>query len=90
MAFGVFVTNEVSFIIVGVLAEVLLVFGSYRSAFCGLFNRQADASTLEVQVDDLDPEFFARGNYLFGKVNVVGRHFRNVHQSFDAVADLNK
>jgi hypothetical protein len=34
------------------------------AAFGGLLDRQRDTTAFEVDVDDLDPELFARGDHL--------------------------
>ena len=77
-------------IALGIDIEVLAVLCSELAAFGSLLDRQADATTCEVKIDNLDPELFARCDDLLGTVDVVGRHFRNVHEAFDAVADLNE
>ena len=64
------------------------VFLGKFSTFGGLLNRNADASTGKVEVDDLDPEFFTWCDHLLWRVDVVRRHFRNMHEAFDAVAHL--
>ena len=72
------------------LAKVLLVFSGHHTALGRLLDRQADPATLEVQVDDLHPEFLARGDHLFGKLYVVGRHLRNMDQALNPVAHLDE
>ncbi|CAB4324459.1 unannotated protein [freshwater metagenome] len=72
------------------LTEVLLVLSSNNATFGSLLDGEADAATLKVEVDDLDPEFFAWRDDLLGKIDVVRRHFRNVHEAFDAVANLHE
>src|SRR5437870_6342521 len=37
-----------------------------------IFDREADAPALEVEVDDLDPQLLARVHHLLGQVDVVG------------------
>ena len=69
---------------------MLLVLSSNGAAFSSLLDGEADAATLKVEVDDLDPEFFARRDDLLGKIDMVSRHFRNVHEAFDALANLHK
>ena len=56
----------------------------------GLLDRQADAPALQVEVDDLDPEFLTRRDDLFGELDMVGRHLRDVDQSLDSVANLDE
>ena len=51
-------TDVVALVVVGVLAEVLLVLGGHDATLGGLLDRQADSATVEVEVDDLDPELF--------------------------------
>ena len=60
------------------------------ATFCRLLDRQAYAAALKVDVDDLDPELFAGGDHLLGKVHVVDRHLRDVDETLDAVTDLHK
>ena len=72
------------------LAEVFLVLGCNYATFSSLLDRQADSATLEVEVDDLDPELFAGRNDLFREVDVVRGHLGDVHQTFDSVAHLHE
>ena len=72
------------------VAEVLLVLGGHHAALGGLLDRQADAPTLEIEIDDLDPQLLARGDHLLGQVDVVRRHLRDVDEALDAVADLDE
>ena len=87
---GVVGSDVVALVVVGVLAEVLLVLGGDDAALGGLLDRQADAAALEVEVDDLDPQLLARRDHLLGQVDVVGRHLRDVDQALDAVAHLDE
>ena len=48
------------------LAKVLLVLSSHYTTLGRLLDRKADPAALEIQVDDLHPEFFAWGDHLFG------------------------
>jgi hypothetical protein len=77
-------------LVVGVLAERLLVLLGHDTALGGLLDRQADAAALEVEVDDLDPQLLAGRDDLLGEVDVVHRHLRDVHQTLDAVAHLDE
>ena len=74
----------------GVDLEVLAVLGSELATFGGLLDREADAATCEIEIDDLDPQLFARRDDLLRAVDMVCRHFRDVYEAFDAVADLNE
>ena len=67
---------------------MLLVLGGHDTTLGGLLDREADTPTLQVQVDDLDPEFLGGGDHLLGQVDVVGRHLRDVHKSLYTLADL--
>ena len=69
---------------------MLAILSSELATFGGLLDRQADATTCEVEIDDLDPELFAWRDDLLGAVDVVRRHLRDVDEAFDAVADLNE
>ncbi|MEZ5204144.1 MAG: hypothetical protein R2701_07140 [Acidimicrobiales bacterium] len=71
LGLGGLATDEVALVVVGVLAEVLLVLGRHRAALGRLLDRQADPATLEVEVDDLHPELLARGDDLLGEIDVV-------------------
>ena len=90
LGLGGVAADVVALVVVGVLAEVLLVLGGHDAALGGLLDRQADPAALEVEVDDLDPQLLARGDDLLGQVDVVRRHLRDVHQALDAVADLDE
>src|SRR5690606_4334195 len=82
--------DVVALLVVGVLPEVLLVLGRHDAALGRLLDRQADATALQVEVDDLDPQLLARGDDLLGQVDVVGRHLGDVDQALDAVAHLDE
>ena len=69
---------------------MLLVLGRHDATLGGLLDREADPSTLEVQVDDLHPEFLTGGDDLLGQLHVVGGHLRDVDQALDSVADLHE
>ena len=90
MTLGALAADVVTLIVIGVLAKVLLVLSGHHTTLGRLLDRQADPATLEVQVDDLHPELLARGDHLFGKLYVVGRHFRDVDQTLDPVAHLDE
>src|SRR5699024_3773285 len=59
-------------------------------AFVSLLERQGDATTIEIDVDDLDVQDFVDRNDLFGGVDVAVGQFGNVNQAFDAVFDANE
>ena len=69
---------------------MLAVLGGELATLGGLLDRQRNAATRQVEVDDLDPQFLARRDDLLWRVDVVGRHLRDVDEAFDAVADLNE
>jgi len=62
-ALGVIATDPVAVL---VDLEVAAVFLGQFTALCGLLDRQADAATVEVEIDDLDPQFFTRGETCSG------------------------
>ena len=72
------------------LAEVLLVLRRHDATLSGLLDRKADTPTLEVQIDDLHPEFLTGGDDLLGQLDMVGGHLRDVHEALDAIANLHE
>ena len=72
------------------LAVELAVFGCDLAAFRRLLDRQGDAPPVEIDVDDLDPELFARRDHLLGRLDVLLGHLRDVDESLDAFADLDE
>ena len=82
--------DVVALLVVGVLAEVVLVLGRDDAALGGLLDRQRDAAAVEVDVDDLHPQLFAGGDDLLGRLDVVHGHLGDVHEAFDAFADLDE
>ena len=70
--------------------EVLAVLLGQLATLGGLLDRQADPPAGEVEVDDLDPQLLAGRDDLVGRVDVVRRHLRDVHETLDAVADLDE
>ena len=72
------------------LAEGLTVLLGDLASVGGLLDRQADSTTLEVDLDDLDPQLLAGRDDLLGQVDVVCGHLRDVHEAFDAVAHLDE
>ena len=52
--------DVVTLLVVRVLAEVVLVLGSYDAALGRLLDRERDPPAVEIDVDDLHPELFAR------------------------------
>ena len=68
--------------------EVLAVLLGQLAALGSLFDRQADPATGEIEIDDLDPQLFARGDDLLGRVHVVGAHLADVDETLDAFANL--
>ena len=83
-------TDVVALFVVGVVAEVLLILGGDLATFSGLLDREADAPALQVEIDDLHPQFLARGDDLFGQVDMMSRHLRDVDQSLNTVAHLHE
>ena len=57
---AVVVADVVALLVVGVLAEGLAVLLGDLATLGRLLDRQADAAALEVDVDDLHPQLFAR------------------------------
>ena len=76
--------------VVVVLAELVPVLGGDLAALGGLLDRQRDPPPVEVDVDDLHPQLLAGGDDLLGRLDVVGRHLRDVDQTLDALADLHE
>ena len=68
--------------------EMLTVFLGKLAALGSLLDRQADAATGEVEIDDLDPQLFTGSDNLLRSVDMMGAHLADVHQTFDAFADL--
>ena len=60
LTFGGIVTDVVALVVVGMIAEVLLVLGSHDATLGRLLDGQAYPATLEIEIDDLDPQLFAR------------------------------
>ena len=87
---GDLATHVVALLVEGLVAEVTAPLLGHDAALGGLLDREADASALQVEVDDLDPELLARRHDLLGQVDVVGGHLRDVHQALDAVAHLHE
>ena len=76
--------------VVGMLAERLAVLLGDLAPFSRLLDRQADTTTLEVDVDDLDPQLFARGHDLLRQVHMVTGHLRDMDEALDAVTHLHE
>src|SRR5688572_11630376 len=72
----------------GMFTEVFPILGRDLATFGRLLDRQADAPPRQIEIDDLDPELFTRSDDLLGGLDVMCRHLGDVHQAFDAVADL--
>jgi hypothetical protein len=70
--------------------EVAAIFLGQFATFGGLTDREADTATLEVEVDDLDPQLLARRDNLLWSFDVVSRHFGDVHETLDSIADLDE
>ena len=70
--------------------EVLAVLLGQLATLGGLLDRQADPPAGEVEIDDLHPQLLAGRDDLIGRVDVVRRHLRDVHEALDAVADLDE
>ena len=58
--------------VVGVLAEMLLELGGHHAALSGLLDGQADATPVDVEIDDLHPQLLAGGDHLLGQLDVMG------------------
>ena len=72
------------------LTEGVLVLGRHGPALGGLLDRQRDAPTVEIDVDDLDPQLLAALDDLLGRLDVVDRHLGDVHETLDALAHLDE
>ena len=59
-------------------------------ALVRLLERERDAATLEVDVDDLDEDLFADRHDLLGELDVLARELRDVHEALDAVCDADE
>ena len=57
---GVVGADVVALLVVGVLAELVLVLGGDDATLGGLLDRQRDAPAVEIDVDDLDPQLLTR------------------------------
>src|SRR5688572_27325634 len=55
-----------------------------------LLERERDAATLEVDVDDLDEDLFADRDDLLSELDVLARELRDVHEALDAVCDAHE
>src|SRR6478752_906624 len=55
-----------------------------------LLERERDAATLEVDVDDLDEDLFTDRHDLLGQLDVLARELRDVHEALDAVGDADE
>ena len=71
-----------------VLRRVELLLG--ERALVGLLERQRDAATLEVDVDDLDQELVADVDDLLRDLDVTLGQLGDVHQTLDAVLDADE
>src|SRR5258705_315161 len=85
-----FRTDVLTLLVEVLLAEVLPVLGRDLAAFGRLLDRQGDATPVEIDVDDLDPQLLARCDDLLGRLDVVRGHLRDVHETFDAFAHLHE
>ena len=84
------VADVVALGVVRVGPEGLAVLLGDLAALGRLLDGEADPAALQVDVDDLHPQLFARVDHLLGQVDVVRRHLRDVHQALDAVAHLDE
>ena len=55
--------------------EVLAVFLGEFSTFSSLLDTEADATTSQIKINDLDPQLFAGSDNLLGGFDVLGAHF---------------
>src|SRR6185503_17169904 len=55
-----------------------------------LLERERDAATLEIDVDDLDEDLVADRHDLLGELDVLARQLRDVHEALDAVRDAHE
>src|SRR5690606_10047477 len=56
----------------------------------GLLERQRDATTLEVDGDDLDEDLFADGHDLLSQLDVLAGELGDVHEALDAVCNADE
>ncbi len=59
-------------------------------ALVRLLERERDAATLEVDVDDLDEDLFADRHDLLGELDVLGGQLGDVNETLDAVCDTDE
>ena len=64
--------------------------GVARSSVVGLLEAQRDATTLEVDVDDLDEDVGTDGDDLLGQLDVALGQLGDVHQALDALLDAHE
>ena len=50
---------------------MLAVLGGEFTTLCSLLDREADPTTGEVEVDDLDPQLLSWRNNLLGRIDMV-------------------
>ena len=70
--------------------ERAVVAARRRRALVGLLERQRDAATLEVDVDDLDEDLVADLDDLLGDLDVALGQLGDVHQALDALVDADE
>ena len=76
--------------VIGVLTERFAVLLGDLAALGRLLDREADPTPLEIDVDDLHPQLFARGDDLLRQVDMVTGHLRDVDEALDTISDLDE
>src|SRR5699024_4767611 len=59
-------------------------------ALVRLLERERDAATIEVDVDDLDEDVLVDGDDLLGQIHVALGQLGDVHETLDAVLDAHE
>ena len=88
LALGIIATSSPVTVLVDL--EVRTVLLGQLATLGSLLDGEADATTGEVEIDDLDPQLFAGRDDLLGRVHVVRGHLRDVHETLDAFANLHE
>src|SRR5690625_231700 len=89
-AFGVFVVTLL--VVVGghAVQRRIEVLGLRIHALVRLLERERDATTLQVNINDLDQHLFVNLHDLLGQFNVADGQFGNMNEALDAVFDAHK
>ena len=82
--------DVVALLVVGVSHAVLGRIELFGVVLVCLLNGQGDATTLEIDVDDLDHNFLANGDNLVRNLDVALSQLGDVNQALDALLDANE